>query len=268
MNRLETKLRAMRARGDHGIVPYVMAGDGGLERTLDVMRALDEAGAVCIELGLPFSDPIADGPVLQAAADRALEAGTTLEAALDMLSRFREKSALPVVIMTYANLMLRRGWEESAKAIAKAGGDGLIVADLPVEEGADMAKAAIAANLSPIFFVSPTTSEERVLRAVQASRGFVYAIARLGVTGAATDLEGEGQEFLARVRRQAKTLPVAVGFGISTVKQVTAALKHADLAIIGSALAEKIHMHQTAAAETARSYLRELVRGIPSCTLP
>jgi tryptophan synthase alpha chain len=170
--------------------------------------------------------------------------------------------------MTYANLILRRGWEESAKAIAKAGGDGLIVADLPVEEGGDMADAAIAVGLSPIFFVSPTTSAERMTRAVQASRGFVYAIPRLGVTGAATDLEGESQEFLGRVRRQAKTLPVAVGFGISTVKHVTAALKHADLAIIGSALAEKIHANQNSAAETARSYLRELVRGIPSCTLP
>jgi tryptophan synthase alpha chain len=268
LNRLETKMRELRARGDHGVAPYVMAGDGGLDRTLLVLRALDEAGAACIELGLPFSDPIADGPVLQAAADRAIEAGTTFEGALGMLARFREKSQLPVVVMTYANPLLRRGWEESARVIARAGGDGLIVADLPVEEGEEMAAAAIAADLSPIFFVSPTTSEERTARAVQASRGFVYAIGRLGVTGAATDLDGGAQEFLARVRRQAKSLPVAVGFGIATPKAVTAALKHADLAIVGSALTERIEAQRSAPGEAARSFLRELVKGIPKCALP
>jgi tryptophan synthase alpha chain len=268
VNRLETKLRALRARGDRGIAPYVMAGDGGLDRTLEVMRALDDAGCACVELGLPFSDPIADGPVLQAAADRAIDAGTTFEGVLGMLARFRDESAVPVVVMTYANLLLRRGWAESARAIAEAGGDGLIVADLPVEEGHEMARAAIAADLAPIFFVSPTTSEERTARAVQASRGFVYAIGRLGVTGAATDLEGEAQEFLARVRRQAKTLSLAVGFGISTPQAVGAALKHADLAIVGSALTERIQARLDAPGEAARSFLRELVKGIPPCTLP
>ena len=252
-----------------GLAPYVTAGDGGLETTLAVLRALDRAGASCAELGLPFSDPIADGPVLQAAADRALAAGTTFDGVLGMLARFREKSALPVVIMSYANPLLRRGWEASARAIREAGGSGLLVADLPVEEGDAMRAAAEDAGLAPIFFVSPTTSEARMTRAIEASRGFVYAIGRFGVTGARTTLDPAAQAFLARVRERSNGLPVAVGFGIATAEDVRAAVEHADLAIVGSALVQRIHEafeagggKPAAAAQAAEDFARELMEGI------
>lgn len=269
MNRLETRLSAMRARGERGLAPYVTAGDGGLETTLAVLHALDRTGAACVELGLPFSDPIADGPVLQAAADRALAAGTTFEGVLATLARFRAESAMPVAIMSYANPLLRRGWEASARAIARAGGDALLVADLPVEEGQAMRAAAIDAGLAPIFFVSPTTSAERMSRAIEASRGFVYAIGRFGVTGARTKLDPAVQAFLARVREQSNGLPVAVGFGIATAEDVAAAVEHADLAIVGSALVRRIHAalaagrgRPAAAAEAAEAFARELLKGI------
>jgi len=252
-----------------GLAPYVTAGDGGLETTLAVLHALDRAGAACVELGLPFSDPIADGPVLQAAADRALAAGTTFDGVLEMLARFREKSALPVVIMSYANPLLRRGWEVSARAIREAGGSGLLVADLPVEEGDAMRDAAEDAGIAPIFFVSPTTSEERMVRAIEASRGFVYAIGRFGVTGARTELDPGCQAFLARVRGWSNGLPVAVGFGIATAADVRAAVEHADLAIVGSALVKRIHValesgggRPAVAAQAAEDFARELMEGI------
>lgn len=263
------RLAEMRERGERGLAPFVTAGDGGLETTLVVLRALDRAGAACVELGLPFSDPIADGPVLQTAADRALASGTTFERVLAMLAEFRKESSMPVAIMSYANPLLRRGWTASARAIAKAGGDALLVADLPVEEGDSMRAAAIDAGLAPIFFVSPTTSPERMSRAIESSRGFVYAIGRFGVTGARTSLDSAAQSFLARVRERSNGLPVAVGFGIATAADVRAAVEHADLAIVGSALVQRIHEalvgpggSPVVAAQAAEDFVRELMKGI------
>jgi tryptophan synthase alpha chain len=268
-NRLERALAERRKRSAKGLAPYVTAGDGGLETTLAVLRALAEIDGVgFVELGLPFSDPIADGPVLQAAHERALAAGTTFGAVLECVGRFRAESALPVVVMTYANPLVRRGWEASCRAIADAGADGLLVADLPVEEGADMAAASEAAGLCPIFFVAPTTSEERMRRAISASRGFVYAIGRFGVTGAGARLDGTAEEFLRRVRSAAGELPVAVGFGIATPRDVAAATRAADVAIVGSALVQRVHeaferggRRPEAAADAARDFASLLCRG-------
>ena len=256
--------------GVRGLAPYVTAGDGGLETTLEVLRALATVrGVACVELGLPFSDPIADGPVLQAAHERALAARTTFGGVLECLGKFRAESALPVVVMTYANPVLRRGWKNACRAIADAGGDGLLVADLPVEEGSEMATAAEESGLCPIFFVAPTTSEERMRRAISASRGFVYAIGRFGVTGSATRLDGSAEEFLRRVRAAARGLPVAVGFGIATAQDVAAATRAADVAIVGSALVQRVHAaferaggRSEAAAEAARTFATELCRGL------
>ena len=283
-NRLARDLALYRRRLEKHLAPYVTAGDGGLETTLAVLRALAEVrGVACIELGLPFSDPIADGPVLQAAHERALAAGTTFAGVLGCLARFRAESDLPLVVMTYANPLVRHGWSESCRAIADAGGDGLLVADLPVEEGAEMAAAAGAAGLCPIFFVAPTTSDSRISSAVAASRGFVYAIGRFGVTGWPTRLDlgpstpshpvqvldGVGEEFLRRVREAAGNLPVAVGFGIATPEHVAAATRAADVAIVGSALVQRAHeayersgRRPDAAAEAARAFAEELCRGL------
>ena len=258
----------MHTLPNRGLAPYVTAGDGGLDATLEVLRGLERAGAACIELGLPFSDPIADGPVLQAAAQRALAARTTFEGVLGVLVRFRKESALPVVVMSYANPLLRRGWEASAVAIREAGGDGLLVADLPVEEGEEMRAAAERAGLAPIFFVAPTTSPDRMARAIAASRGFVYAIGRFGVTGGRTALDPAAEAFLARVRRLARDLRVAVGFGIATHADVATVLRHANLAIVGSALVQKVHeafeaggRRPEAAGRAAEAFVRELMGG-------
>ncbi len=269
-NRLERALAERRKRSARSLAPYVTAGDGGLETTLAVLRALAEVdGVACVELGLPFSDPIADGPVLQAAHERALAARTTFGGVLECIGKFRAERALPIVVMTYANPIFRRGWEESCRAIAEAGADGLLVADLPVEEGAEMAAAAEGTGLCPIFFVAPTTSEERMRRAIAASRGFVYAIGRFGVTGSGARLDGAADEFLGRVSSVARDLPVAVGFGISTAKDVAAATRAADVAIVGSALVRRAHeaferagRRPEAAASAAREAASELSRGL------
>ncbi len=275
-NRLVTSLLRLRARGGRGISPFITAGDGGLDVTLAVLRALDKCDVPCVELGLPFSDPIADGPVLQSAAQRALASGTTFDAILEMLIRFRRGSDgalgsdLPIAIMSYANPLVRRGLDRALPALAQAGADGILVADMPVEEAGPMESAARRAGLATIFFVAPTTSAERMESAIAHSQGFVYAIGRFGVTGESTQLDAEAQEFLARVRTAAKGLPVGVGFGITNAEQVAIATKHADIAIVGSALVEHIHQavasthasRPEAAAAATRAFLASLSKGI------
>ena len=266
-NRLESRLAAMRAEGRRAVAPFVTAGDGGSEVTLAVLRALDREGVACVELGLPFSDPIADGPVLQAASQRSLAAGTTFASTLEVLRAFRAESDLPVALMGYVNPFLRRGLEASMAAIADAGGDAVLVADLPYDEGGELAAACADTDLCPIFFAAPTSDDERIRAAARASRGFLYAIGRTGVTGRVTDLDDDTQSFLERVRRCAGELPVAVGFGIATAEQVAAATRHADLAVVGSALVERLHREgggdPAAAGEVARTAIAELIGGLP-----
>jgi tryptophan synthase alpha chain len=277
-NRLVTRLDALVRSERRALAPYVTAGDGGVSRSVAVLRALDGAGAACVELGIPFSDPIADGPVLQAAADRALAQDTGFAQVLEILRRLRAgerdaaPSALPVVVMSYLNPLLRQGLDRALAELAHAGADAILVADVPIEEAADLESAARGAELAPIFFVSPTTSPERAARACRASRGYVYAIGRVGVTGAGANLGDEAQEFLQRTKRAAGSLPLAVGFGIASAFDVRAATRHADLAIVGSALVSAIHAaapepgreHDARAAAAAAGFLRELSKGLPS----
>jgi tryptophan synthase alpha chain len=272
INRLQTRLSALRAQQRCGLAPYVTAGDGGMETTLAVLRALDRASVDCVELGLPFSDPVADGPVLQAAAERAIAAGASFDRVLDLIARFRREAPIgqvPIVLMGYANPLLRRGWEASCNALAEAGADGVLVADLPIEEGAPLAAAAEKAGIAAIFFAAPTTADERLAAAVRLSRGFLYAIGRLGVTGARASVDPAQRGFLDRVRAAAGDLPVAVGFGLSTAEQVRAVAAHADLAIVGSAMVDRIHRAFTAsggssraAAREAEDFARELTKGL------
>lgn len=270
-NRLVARLAADKRAGRRGVAPFLTAGDGGLERTLACLRALDRAGSACAELGLPFSDPIADGPVLQAAADRALATGTTFAGVCDMLRAFRAGDAqhpasdLPVAIMSYSNPLLVRGLERSARELARAGADAWLMPDVPLEEGHELRAAGDSAGLATVAFVSPSTDDARLERAARDSRGFLYAIGRFGVTGASTELDGEAQSFLARAREACGELPLAVGFGIDTAAKVRAAVLHADLAIVGSALVHHVHevgsdVH--AAAGAAEHFVRELRRGL------
>lgn len=270
-NRLEQVTSALASAGRCGIAPYVTAGDGGLDRTLAVLHALEDAGAACVELGVPFSDPIADGPVLQAAAQRALDGGTTLDGILDLVRRYRDAGGkLPILAFSYVNPLLRRGAAVTARALADAGADGLLVPDLPVEEGSELREAALEVGLAPVFFVTPTTSDVRVRRAAEASRGFLYVIGRTGITGASTDLGAETQQFLARVK-ELSDVPLGVGFGLRTPEQVAVVARHASLAIVGSALVAHIHEAaqgtqdpNTAAARAAHDFVTNLKTGIPA----
>ena len=273
-NRLEARMAALRERGQRGVAPYVTAGDGGYATTLAVLRALDAAGATCVELGLPFSDPIADGPVLQAAADRALKAGASFDGTLAMLRELREgsngapPSELPVLLFSYANPLVHRGLPEACRALADAGGDGLLVPDVPVEEGEPLREAARDAGLCSVFFVAPTTSTARVRAVAQKSSGFVYVIGRLGVTGAQTELGDEAVGFLERVRSETE-LPLALGFGIRNAEQVRVVTRVAELAIVGSAMVDRIHQAAATpegAARAATEYFRELASGLPAPT--
>jgi tryptophan synthase alpha chain len=284
LERLEHRLGALRASRRKGLAPYVTAGDGGTRTTLAVLRALDKAGCACVELGVPFSDPIADGPVLQAAAGRALAAGATLDAVLDIVRELRAgsddapPSDLPVVLFSYANPLLRRGWSATARLAADAGADGWLVPDLPLEEADAMRRASADAGLAPIFFVAPTTSDERARAAARASRGFLYAIGRFGVTGATTGVDERALAFLARARALCP-IPLAVGFGLRDPEQVRAVLAHADLAIVGSALVQHVHertrdladpaLRADAAARAAREACARLLPALaPVSVLP
>lgn len=267
-NRLAKCTAELRAAGRRGLSPYITAGDGGLDRSLALLHTLEAAGAHCCELGVPFSDPIADGPVLQAAADRALEAGTNVDGIFAMVRRFREEGGtLPIALMSYCNPLGHRGWNEVCAEAVEVGIDAFILPDLPVEEGAPVRAAADAAGLCTIFFAAPTSPDERIRAAVQASQGFLYVVGRTGVTGAGTTFDASAQDFLQRVAALAGGLPTAVGFGISSAADVRAATEHADLAIVGTALVRAIFAagaDDAAAIAVADQFVRDLVTGLDS----
>jgi tryptophan synthase alpha chain len=277
--RLERRTQELQAAGSCGIAPYVTAGDGGLQRTGEILHALERAGAACVELGVPFSDPIADGPILQAAAQRALEQGTSLTGILDCVRAYRAAGGeLPIALFSYANPLIgpRTGslatrWRAACADLKDAGVDALLVPDLPIEEGADLGSAAGEHDLAPIFFVSPTTSPERIVQAAEASRGFLYAIGRTGITGARAELGQETEAFLKNIRA-ATGLPIGVGFGIADAQQVRIVAQHAELAIVGSAIVQYIHeaaqrdpaSSTGAAVKAAGQFVTQLQKGLPS----
>jgi tryptophan synthase alpha chain len=227
-------------RGDGpGLVTYVTAGDPDLARTAELLRALPEAGADVIEVGVPFSDPMADGPVIQRASERALAAGASLASILELLRRERARIAAPVVLFTYANPVERMGYPRFVEEAAAAGVDGVLVLDLPIDEAGPLADGLTRRGIAPIFLVSPTTPAERIARAASFGSGFLYAISRLGVTGVQQRLSEDADAVVKRIRSVA-SLPIALGFGISTPAQVAAACGLADAAVVGSALVNVI----------------------------
>ena len=221
------------------LVAYVTAGDPDLPRSKAVLLALARAGADVIEVGVPFSDPIADGPAIQRAQERALAAGVTLSATLDLVADLRAEIDTPIVLFTYVNPVLRMGMERFVSRAAAAGVDGVLLLDLPIEEAADAQAALLAKHIDPIFLVSPTTSDRRLELAGQLGRGFLYAISRLGVTGARDAVAASAAPLVARVR-QSSSLPVALGFGISCPEHVREVTGYADAAVVGRAIVQVI----------------------------
>ena len=262
MNRLVAAFDRIRATGSGpGLVTYVTAGDPDMPRTEGILRALDRAGADVLEVGVPFSDPLADGPVIQRATERALASGTTLVAVLDMIRRSRADLHAPIVLFSYANPILRLGAERFAELARDAGVDGVLVLDLPIEE-ADQFRALLASRgIDTILLLSPTTTDDRLRRAGSLGSGFLYAISRLGVTGARDDLADGAEEMVRRIRA-VSTLPIALGFGISKPEQVREVGRWADAAVVGSALVSVIA--DAGASHDLDSRVEEYVRWLKS----
>lgn len=259
MSRLADTFDRLRAAKRTGLVTYVTAGDPDLDRSAEVIRAVDRGGADVIELGVPFSDPLADGPVIQRATERALAAGTTLGKVLDLAASLSPVVAAPLVLFTYANPVVRMGTAAFATRAAAAGVSGVLVLDLPPEE-ADDARATFAAHgLDTIFLLSPTTSTERIRRAATLGSGFLYGISRLGVTGARADVADSAAALARRVRAETDR-PLALGFGFSRPEHVRAVADWADAAVVGSALVNVIAEHggNAGLGEEVERYVRWL----------
>ena len=239
MSRLAATFDRIRASGHPGLVTYVTAGDPDLPRSADVLAALDRGGADVLEVGVPFSDPLADGPVIQRASERALAAGTTLARVLDLVRQVRQRVLAPIVIFSYANPILRLGVGQFAETARMAGVDGVLILDLPIEEADDFREVMRQRDIDTIFLLSPTTTDERIRRAGALGSGFLYAISRLGVTGARDTLADGAREMVARIRA-VSALPVALGFGISKPDHVREVSRWADAAVVGSALVNVI----------------------------
>jgi len=220
-------------------VTYTTAGDPDLARSALVLKALDRAGADVLEVGVPFSDPLADGPVIQRATERALAAGGCLSTALALVAEVRAEISAPIVIFSYANPLMRMGIETFARRAAGSGVDGVLVLDLPIEEAGAFRETLTAAGVDTIFLLSPTTTDARIRRAAELGSGFLYGISRLGVTGARDTVAAGAKELVERIRAQT-SMPIALGFGISRPEQVIDVCGYADAAVVGSALVSLI----------------------------
>jgi tryptophan synthase alpha chain len=248
--RISRKFRALSEAGELGLVAYITAGDPSLDATEKIVLAAAQAGADVIELGVPFSDPVADGPTIQRASERALASGTTLVGVLDLVRKIRTKSEIPIVIFSYFNPMLQMELAKFAASAAEAGADGVLATDLTPEEAGDYRKALDANGLDAIFLVAPTTSDERLGTIAAASSGFLYLISRNGITGAQDQLPSDLPALVRRVRKST-TLPIAVGFGISQPTHVTVLGGIVDAAVVGSALMSEVENANSATAAAA-----------------
>jgi tryptophan synthase alpha chain len=237
--RISKRFAELRASGELGIVAYITAGDPSLDATLKFVLALAEAGADVVELGVPFSDPLADGPTIQRASERALKSGTTLAGVLELIRRIRQSSQVPLVLFSYYNPILQMGLERFATVAFEAGADGVLATDLTPEESEDYRRILHAHHLDTIFLAAPTSSDGRLKLIAAASSGFLYLISRTGVTGAKDSLPDDLPALLRRAH-QFTQLPIAVGFGISLPGHVSVLGGLADAAVVGSALVSEI----------------------------
>jgi tryptophan synthase alpha chain len=236
MSRIRRTFAELKRSGRGGFIPFITAGDPDLATSELLLIELAAAGADIIELGVPFSDPVADGEVIQRASERALRSGVTLKDALACVARARERIDVPVVLFSYFNPLLQFGEERLASEAKNAGIDAVLVTDLIPEEAQPWTETLHQHQLDPIFLVAPTTSDERLARIAQQARGFIYAVSRAGVTGARDEMTRDAETLVQRVRA-VSDLPVAVGFGVSTPEQVREVWRFADAAVVGSAIA-------------------------------
>ena len=262
MTRIGRMFDALKRDGRKGLIAYITAGDPAPDRTPALAEALERGGADLIELGVPFSDPIADGPVIQRAGERALKAGTSLKTVLAIAARIRERSEIPLLLFTYLNPVIRYGLDRLARDAAAAGIDGCLLTDASVEEAADYAAAMHRQGLDTVFLAAPTSTERRLKLVAQYSTGFVYLVSRTGVTGERDSLS-DAVAPLIRAVRAVTDLPLAVGFGVSKPEHVAELGRQVEAVVVGSALVRLIerNLDNTSLEIQLESFVRELKRG-------
>jgi tryptophan synthase alpha chain len=264
-NRIDACFSTLRERGKKAFVAYICAGDPTLDATVDIVLALERAGVDVIELGLPFSDPLADGIVNQLAAERALRAGATTVKVLKMIDSIRQVSQIPLVLFTYLNPVYTYGYEKFHRDAAKAGADGVLVLDLPPDEASENPELKPTAELRHIQLIAPTSSEERIRKIAGSAEGFVYYVSREGVTGAQAEIATGIAEQVDLIHSATK-VPVCVGFGISSPDQAGAVAKMADGVVVGSAIVKLVHQHGKDAdlADRVGAFVKPLVDAVKS----
>jgi tryptophan synthase alpha chain len=259
VNRIDRRFKELKSRRKSAFIAYITAGDPSLGKTRRLVLELEKAGADIIELGIPFSDPLADGPTIQAASQRALAGGVTLKKVFRAVQELRLVTQVPIVFMTYYNPILRYGSKEFFASCRASGVDGVIVPDLPFEESSELVKAGGAAGVATIFLVAPTSTPQRISQIAKRSQGFIYYVSLTGVTGVRAALPSDIARNLKRIKSITKK-PVAVGFGVSSPAQASALARHADGVIVGSAIVKMVGQ-KTAITKISR-FVRSLSRAI------
>jgi tryptophan synthase alpha chain len=257
MGKAKDKTSRIQFEKKPALVAYVTCGDPNIATTREIILAAIRAGADAIELGVPFSDPVADGPVIQRASERALRNGTSLEDVLGLAREVRKESSAALIVFSYLNPVLRFGLERFCAEAAKAGVDGALITDLTVEEAGEYRQVMAAHELDAIFLAAPTSPDQRLKAIASACKGFVYAVSRTGITGAQKQLATDAQDLVKRIRKFTK-LPVAVGFGISNSEQFAQVGGFADAAVVGSAIVQAIEQNPGSPAQAVEKFIRGL----------
>lgn len=267
MSRIPDRFASLREQREGALVVFITAGDPNLLLSEKAVLTIAEAGADIIEIGIPFSDPLADGPTIQSSTFRALQQGVTPASALEMVARVRAQSDVPLVVMTYFNPVWQMGVERFAREASQAGVDGVIMTDMPPDEAGEWHPVARRYGLDTIFLVAPTSTPERMRLVAQMSSGFVYCVSRTGVTGAREDLPEEVPQML-RAMRELTELPLCVGFGISRPEHVRAVCQVADGAVVGSAVVSLMAQEAARGEPAALSAVYRFVKGLKEATRP
>jgi tryptophan synthase alpha chain len=258
ITRISKTFKKLKNQGEKAFIPYVMAGDPSLQKTKEVVLLFEECGADIVELGVPFSDPLADGPTIQRASERALKNGVTLRKVISLVKDLRQITQVPLVLMTYFNPVFKYGTEDFIRDARDAEVDGVIIPDLPPDEAGDFIRLSKKTRLDTIFLLAPTSTEERVKKVTKASSGFIYYVSITGITGANLLLDGSMDALISNIRK-CTDKPVAVGFGISTPGDASSVARISDGVIVGSAIVKMLHE----TPEELRNYLislREAIR--------
>ncbi|MGD0885075.1 MAG: tryptophan synthase subunit alpha [Thermodesulfovibrionales bacterium] len=253
MNRIDATFKKLKAARHKAFIPYIMAGDPSPEKTRGTVLLLEKCGADIVELGVPFTDPLADGPTIQRAAERALQAGVTLRTVIDIVRDLRKDTRIPLVLMTYYNPIFKYGEEQFVRDAVDAGVDGVIIPDLPPDEAGGLLRLSKRAGLAIVFLLAPTSTAERVKKVAKATRGFLYYVSMTGITGGKILLDSSIRNSIDMIRNITDK-PIAVGFGIATPEEARSVSEFADAVIVGSAIVKRLH----ASPESLESYIIQL----------